>query len=254
MDIFDVFPNNELEELSDDPREAFVQFVRKAKKALDQEVERALMDNQEDGWRAADEYRYDYMSMVLAAAKRFGITEFKAKILPERREWDYDVFRQFQSELNHFLTQIVLDNASRGKRDGVAIPPKSKDRIRQHIHHLKKLIDAADLDEGRKAALHVKLERFEQELEKRRLPLAAIGLFTLELMTIPGGVWQTGELANKLVHDVIRIVHEAKVADDETRLLPPAIEPAQLSPPRPGRKPSSAAPAFESGMDDDIPF
>lgn len=256
VNIFDVFRIEELEELPDDPREAFTLFVSRAQEALSSQVAQALEEDPDNGWRTADEHRHDFMSMIIAAGKRFGIGEFRSRDVPERANWGYDQYREFSSELNHYLTQVVLDNSIRGRRESVELPTKSKDRIRQHIHALKKLIDDATLDPEKKSSMLAKLERFEQELDKRRVSFSAMGLLAITLISAPGGIWQSAEIANKLIHDVFQEVNEVKVADDARRLAAPNPEPAQISPPR--RKfagPKGNSPAFETGgIDDDLPF
>ncbi len=261
MNIFDVFKPGEIDELPDDPREAFVEFVRRCQAKLEEMVSAAVERDSDNGWRTADEYRHDFMSMVIAAGKRFDIADFKSRIVPERQNWGYSQYEEFTAELNHYLTQVVLDNSVRGKRESVELSPKSKDRIRQHIHALKNLLDQAELDPDKKASMLTKLERFEQELDKKRMPLAAVGLLAITLLSAPGGIWQSADIANKLIHDVFDEVHQAQVIADERRLAAPSQEPAQLSPPRPTfegpppRSKRSSAPAFETGgIDDDIPF
>ncbi len=253
MNIFDVFTTEELDELPEDGRIAFIQLTRKAQAVLDERVSR-INEESEEGWRLIMAERLDFMNLVVAAGRRLEVDVFVNYEVPSDSRWDQDNYNQFKRDLDHYLTQMALDNSIRGKKDGIELPAKSKDRIRQHIHALKRIIDQSGIDEDRKISLLDKLERFEKELEKRRIPLSAVGLLAITLLSAPGGMSQSYDLANKLITNIFQEVHEAKVAEDTKRQLPSTAEPAKIAPPRkPSEKP--VEPAFSRrGMDDDIPF
>jgi len=258
MDINDVFSPEELEELSDDPRIAFAEVARKASNVL-YERTKTVDGNDEDGWRYLVEERYGFVNLMIAAGKSLKIEHFVDRELAEAKSFDNNDYREFRAELDHYMTQVALDNARRGKREGIAIPQDAKDRIRKHIHALKALIDKADIDEKKKTSMRRKLEQFEHELDKRRLPLGAVGLIALSLFAVPPDLADNAQLAIQLISSIFQEVNDAKAVEDEQRQLPPITEPALISPPR---RPQSAftgprrssAPAFEGGLDDDIPF
>jgi hypothetical protein len=55
------------------------------------------------------------------------------------------------------------------------------------------------MTEPKREALLKKLDQFEAELEKRRLNILAVARVALELLAIPGGVWASAEVANRLM-------------------------------------------------------
>ncbi len=78
-------------------------------------------------------------------------------------------------------------------------------------------------------------------------------------MMIPGGLWASAQITQKLLNNVLQVVAEEKVVDDENRKLPPLAPPDKLLPPRkPSVErsvPSRPQPAaFDTDLDDDVPF
>lgn len=255
MNVFDFVTQNELDDLPDDDHLAFATFVRHAMRQLSEATDK-IDGSEQDGWRLIEEWRYDFMNVVIAAAKRFQIEPFETMHVPGVGNFDDNVHRQFKADLDFFMTQLAIDNTLRDRRDSVLLPPASRDRIRNHINELKKCIDGAQLAGARKEALLKKLGAFESELEKRRLSLLALSRVTLEVMMIPGALWASQQITTKLLTNVLQAVAEAKVIDDENRKLPPVEPPKKLLPPRPAVVPSRTPTpaAFDTDLDDDVPF
>ncbi len=250
MNIFDFITQDEIEELPEDPNMAFTAFVGHASKRLSKRT--AELDNVDDqeGYQQLEEARHGFMNVVVAAAKRYKIEPFASMDVPTHREFDWNAHRDFKSDIDHYMTQLLLDNVVRERSNSVELTGKAKDRIRGHVHALKTCIDNADLSDAKRAALHKKLTAFEGELEKKRLNLLAVTRVTLEVLALPGGVWATSEIVHKLTTNVMEVVAEAKAAEDEARRLAPSAPPLQLSAPR---KAISQSSNYDD-LDDDIPF
>lgn len=249
MSIFKFVSQDELESLPEDPQQAFATFVNHAQRRF-AEILAGFNPDEQNEWHQIEETRHSFMNIVLAAAKRFEIEPFLSMEVPLWSEFDNKHHREFQADLDHYLTQLVIDNSLRAKRDSVTILPKSKDRIRAHVQGLRDCVDNANMTDAKREALIKKLDDFEKELEKQRLNLFVTARIAFELLAIPGGVWASAEIANKLIHNVMQTVAEAKAAEDETRQLPPTATPKALSPPR-----QTPPPAFASDdLDDDVPF
>jgi hypothetical protein len=92
------------------------------------------------------------------------------------------------------------------------------------------------------------LKYFEAELEKRRLNILAVARIACELLAIPGTLWASGEVANRLITQVMQTVAEARAAEQEARQLAPMEAPKALSAPR------SLLQSAPGEIDDDIPF
>jgi hypothetical protein len=162
-------------------------------------------------------------------------------------------YRQFQSDVDHYITQLLIDNSIRTKKDSVRMLPKTKDKIRQYVYALRECVENAGLTEAKRETLLEKLKHFEDELEKKRLNILAVARIAFELLAIPGTLWASGEVANRLITQVMQTVAEARAAEQETRQLAPIEAPKALSAPRPHQAPRRLQGSL-SEIDGDIPF
>jgi hypothetical protein len=249
MNIFDFISQDEIEELPDDPQSAFTSFIRTAQDRLTEKTSK-LDENEQSEWRQIEDARHGFMNVVIAAAKKYNIEPFSSLEVPRLDSFNINTHRQFKADLDHYMTQLLLDNSIRGRKSSVPVLEKDKDRIKTYLNALRDCVRTATLTDAKRETLLKKLNEFEKELDKTRLNLIAVSLFTFELLAIPGGVWASAEIANRLITNVLQVVGEAKAADDEARRLPPVTVPAKLSPPR--REEPAHRQAAE--MDDEIPF
>lgn len=248
MNIFDFITEEEISDLPEDPALAFMTFVRVAQHRLF-EREKELSSADKDYWNLIDEARHGFMNVVVAAAKQYRIKPFVSMEVPRVGKFDNDVHRQFKADLDHYITQLVLDGSIRGRRESVLLPESSRDKIRTYLHGLKVEIDKAEFTEAKRADLLAKLAKFEAALDGRRLNLMEVMMFAVAVLGLPGTTWASYEIVAKLTTNVVATVAEAKVVDDENRRLAPVEKPAALSPPR-KEEPQLRG----SDMDDEIPF
>jgi hypothetical protein len=254
MSILNFVSQDELDDLDDDPRVAFMTLVDLAQRSLAKQSERLNPDQQWE-WEQLHELRHSFMNAVIAAAKQFEVEPFLSMEVPRLDDNRGLTYQQFKADLDHYITQLVIENSTRAKRDSVAILPQSKDRIRSYVHALRECIENANMTPAKREALLEKLDQFEAELEKRRLNILAVTRLTFELLAIPGGLWASAEVVNKLINNVMQTVAEAKSAEQETRQLAPVAPPKALSPPRIEKSaPSAPCPRPTGIIDDEIPF
>ena len=88
------------------------------------------------------------MNVVVAAAKRFEIEPFVSMQVPRLDKFKENDHRQFIADVDHYVTQLMLDNSIRARGDSVVILPKSKDRIRSYIHGLRQCLEQANMTEA----------------------------------------------------------------------------------------------------------
>lgn len=254
MMIFDFIAQDEIDELpSDDPQAAFVLFVRIAQRRLG-ERSSSLDTTNENDWTELTEARHGFMNVVIAAAKKFEIEPFASLPVPRLEDFGIQDHRQFRADLDHYLTQLLLDNSSRAKRDSVFVSPELKTAIRKYLNPLRGVIEKADdLDEAKRQVLLRRLSEFEAELEKKRLSLMAVMVLAVTILGAPGALSSSYDVTAKLLTNILRSVGEAKMADDALRQLPPREAPMAITGPRPDEGAAFKRKA-RGDMDDEIPF
>jgi hypothetical protein len=152
--IFDFITPEEIDELpDDDPRAAFTMFVRIALRRLG-EYSAQLDTKDENDWERLNEAQHGFMNVVVAAGKKFKIQPFAKLEVPRLDKFGSADHRQFRADLDHYLTQLVLDNSARSKRDSVFITTELKTTIRTYVFHLRKLIEESpDIEEAKRNSL-----------------------------------------------------------------------------------------------------
>lgn len=245
-----------LAELPDDPQAAFGMVLRRA----DTYLADALRSVGDDGWHIYETAQHTAMNTIIGVAKRYEIEPFASMVVPPRKGFGSEDFTEFKVDLDHYAAQLVLDNSIRGKRDAVMIDPKIKDRLRQHVHGIKTLIDQADIPEPRRAVLHKRIADFEAVLEK---PRVNVMILAGVMVGILAGVANVAQLADsqtmqKLVATIMATIGQAKAIDEEKRELPPVQPPQPLLPPRPihcvAGSPKGRDKTLSGDLDDEIPF
>jgi hypothetical protein len=243
MTILNFISQDVLDDLNEDPRTAFMELVNIAQRKLSEQSQKLEGEEQ---WNELEELRHSFMNVVVAAAKRYEIEPFASMQIPLIDNFSKSDHRQFKADLDHYVTQLMIDNSLQAKQNSVAILPNTKDSIRKYVLALRECIENSNMTASKKEALLKRLDAFGEELEKRRLSLMAVTRLTLELLALPGSMWASYDIAHKLITNVMQTVAEAQAAEMETRQIPPGTSLKVLSPPR-----VEPTPAPE---EDSIPF
>ncbi len=252
MEIFDFIKSHELDDLSEDPERAFIQFVRLAQPRLEERLEELGQRDQEN-YELIDDAKYGFQNVVLGAARKFAIEPFASLAMPTIVQFDDKSYRQFRADLTHYLTQILLIAADRDRSDSVPLPEKSQDSLRQYIHHLRAAIDKSTLTDAKKAVLHKRLDALETELSRKRVRFLVVARVVIEILSVPGALYERYEVVQRLTTNIIREVGEAKAVEDEQKHIPTIEQHVVLAPPRPTK--STSKELFNRDeMDEEIPF
>ena len=258
MNIFDLLTEDEIADVADDNSVAFVQLVRAAQKRVKDRIRELSWEDEHDR-EEIQRAQYGFMTTMIGLGRSLEIAPFATMDVPRFDEFNYAVERQFSADLDHYMAQLVMGTALKGRSHAVGLSGGAKERIRTLIHHLKDAIDNAEMPEGKRELLHRKIAEFEAALGKPRLSLWAASRVMLEIMSISANVVGLADSTtfHKVIHNVMQVVAESKAAEDEQRQLPsPEAIPKAILPARAeARKPkrTTALEDFESGLDD-IPF
>lgn len=247
MSILNFVTQDQLDNLDDDPRLAFMELVNIAQRSLSAQLGHLHPDDQNE-WREIEDIRHSFMNVIVASSKRFEIEPFASMEVP-RIDDDLN-FKQFKSDLDHYVTQLVLDNSVQTRRDSVLILPKSKDRIRSYIHGLRECIEKSNMGDKKRIALLDRLDELEKELEKRRTNYLLVAKLAFDIVAIPGAMWGSYDMAQKLIANISQSVEESREAEQANKPLAVAKPVPALSAPR---KPVPER-SFADDLDDDVPF
>lgn len=247
MTILNFVTQDELDNLDEDPRTAFMALVNIAQRRFSEQVERLDPDENSD-WNCREELRHSFMNVVVAAAKRLEIEPFVSMDMPRHSNFGDQDYRQFKADLDHYITQLMLDNSIRSRQTSVEILPDSKDKIRTYIRELRTCVEKGNMAQSKREALLEKLDRFEKELEKRRTSMVQLALLAYQVLAVPGTVWASADITHKLLHNVMQVVAIEKAQEEQTKQIASPEPKALLSP-----RPNEIA-ARKQAEDDEIPF
>ncbi|WP_092042609.1 hypothetical protein [Methylobacterium pseudosasicola] len=253
MSILNFVTQDQLDELDEDPRVAFMQLANLAQRSLADQTKNFDPDHEQE-WREIEDLRHSFVNVLLAAAKRFEIEPFASMELPTANNFDNRSYRDFRDHLDHYITQLVIDNSSRTRRQSVEVPPKTKDSIRGYIQELRGCIEQSDMPDTKREALLDRLDAFQAELEKRRVNLLAVSMLVFDIIAVPGAAWASYELTSRVVTNIMQTVAKARAEEQEKKQLAPPAEFKALSPPRRDLPSPRRQAAKNYNFDDDIPF
>lgn len=245
MSEYDLIPEEAYGDLPQDDHDKFVVLVRIAQTNL------ARLLDQTNSSDFASEIRSQFISIISGIAEALGI-EGLPKI--DDNIADYEKYQMFQVYLAGVVAKVRLQSNLVAKPHSVELGRVTRARIQQEIDQLRHSIESSDLPEKKKAALRDKLDELETELTKKRLSFARTMAIAASIMTIVGG--GTAALANapeakETVMAIIRLIGEDKAKEEEERLR---ISPPPKALPDHTKSQSRPQPAFDSDLDDDVPF
>lgn len=252
MSILDFVSEEELQDLDEDPRVAFMSLVSIARKSLRDKLKPYDQDD-ERNYHYIQDIRHSFFNCILAAAKTFEIEPFLSMDLPRRSKLSTDDFQDLSADLDHYVTQLMLHNSSRARNDSVSLTSESRDAISKYVNGLRDCITKSKLSDNRKKALQKKLDEFEKELRKNRMSYVSMARIVVEVLAVPGALWATGDVVGKLTNNIIHVVAQQRGSELETKKLDSPPEMKALLPPRKDYV-SKENRKSNYDLDEDIPF
>ncbi|MBV1690861.1 hypothetical protein KRR38_25075 [Novosphingobium sp. G106] len=228
MSILDFVSREQLNDLDEDPKVAFMELITMAQRTLEERTQN-LDEEEATEWRRLEAIRYSFMNAMVGSAMRLKVEPFASLPIPHRNEFDY---HEFKLDIDNFVTSTVLDTALQSRSDTVEILPKTKNTLRGYINGLRECIENANLTVSKREALLKRLAALEAELDKRRVNMMTIARVVFEIWAAPGAAWASYEVANKLLSNLMHGVAEAKEAEKGQLQLPVTEALKALSAPR----------------------
>lgn len=153
MTILSFVTQDELDNLDEDPRMAFLALVNHAQRSLSQQTAKYNDPNDDYQWRLRQDIEQRFMNVIVAAGKKFEIEPFTSIEIPRHANYKNSDYKQFESDLDHFVTQLVIDNSLRSKKTSVEILPESKDKLRSYVHGLRTCLENSNMNDKKKRYL-----------------------------------------------------------------------------------------------------
>ena len=150
-------------------------------------------------------------------------------------------------EGTHYITQIMLGLADNGRANSVPLRDDTRQSIQTYIYHLRQAILRANVAEGKKQDLLMKLEELETEIGRHRVRIAVVAGVVMSILSAPGELAGSYDAIARLTNSIMREIGQARDADQEQRHIS-FEQPVALIPPRPAKKEQ------QDELDDEIPF
>jgi hypothetical protein len=224
---------------------AFVYLEEKFRNKLDSKLEGT------DNSRSFDVCVIEYMNHTKAAARALNLDILDPWDVPSHGQHDlFDLYKDFTGAIDHFKVQVLIDNARSTLRFSVGLDTDEKDKLRNYVAEIKKVIDRSSLVQKKKERLYDLINAFLAEVDRDRTPWDRFADLVIGLAHLGGEVAQELEPARKLIDSIARLLGRSKEFEAATFELPPPAQRRRIPGP-PKRLPS---PTKRSEMDDEIPF
>jgi hypothetical protein len=227
------------------PELAFVYLEQRFRDKLNNNLEGA------DNSHSFDVYVIEYMNHTKAAARALGLDILDAWDVPSHQQHSLsDLYRDFTAAIDYFKVQVSIDNARNTLRFSVELDTDERDKLRNYVGEIKKVIDRSSLAQRKKERLYDLINAFLVEVDRDRAPWDRFADLVIGLAHLGGEAAQELEPARKLIDSIARLLGRTKEFDDAVSKLPSPTKRRQI----PGPPKSLPPPANRSEMNDEIPF
>lgn len=239
--------DDELDELPDDPLLRFVAIEKIVRDRLDSALDRLGMED------SAMPYMRRYMSILLPAAKLYGVSSLGSWQRPAPGEDSYDFYSAFIADVDYAITEIRLQRAERQKLNSVALDAATKTKLRHLVNEIRQTVDKMEVSVAKKERLYARLSALENEISRDRTRYEAVAALMIEACDDVGEAAKRLEPVVRLVERIGAAIGVAKRAEDAQPRLPPPQEQKRIEQkPKMPTKPNGGP--FDRQLDDEIPF
>ncbi len=206
-----------------------------------------------DQYFPADHYM-EYMRRTASAAQELGLGFHTELTVPAVANLNWDSYRLFQSELDHYITSLQIRRARRDSRYVVRLDAKTRSVLNHHIAQIREIIQQLEVDDWKREALLDRLNDLQAEVDRDRFRYQILAAFTIEAAGVLGQAAQHMNPVRKFIESVSGLIWGSKHAD-QTKSLPAPAPRKQIPPPQKSAEPRGPQPPFaRSEMDAEIPF
>jgi hypothetical protein len=202
-----------------DPELAFIRLESKYRDVLNKKLEDS------DNSNVYEAYVIEYMNHTIAAARALGLDLLDQWTVPAHSARGlsiHDYFKDFTTAVDHFKVQVQIDHARSYNRFSVALDTAEKDKLRNYVAEIKKVIEQSSLAQPKKERLYDKINNFLAEVDRDRTPYEQFADLVINLAHLGGEAAQELEPARKLINSIARLLGRNKEFEDSAPTLPPS--------------------------------
>jgi hypothetical protein len=225
--------DDEIDGLPEDPEEAFVALERIARGRFE--------DGVQENYNEYPELARWYMSVVLPAARQYGIDSLRGFRRPDDEAEGQGALRDFMGEVSHAVTELQLRIATRTRQYSVAFDQATKIKLRHLLGKIRETVDGLNVTSAKREALYRRINALQGEIDRERTRVEALAALAIEV----------SDAAEPFVQQIERLTQAfglSKRSEDEQRRLPAPKESKRISPPKAMRQ------TLEDALDEEIPF
>ena len=244
---YELITAEEYDALPEDDDQKFVAIEQICRRSMTQMIDentRGEFDNL---------VRMQYMTTVAAARTRRTGKSAVSNTLTTRSTQLKEI-NNFLLRASGVVTRIRLRSGRQSQAYSVRLGRRTRARIEIEIQKLRGFVKDGELPESKRKALLAKLDEFMVELEsENRLSfaktMAILSSFSVAIAGVTAFLAETPD-AIQTTYDAHRFRMRSRKSEKLSGLVPPLIA---LPPPDPPRV-TRPQPAFDSDLDDDVPF
>jgi hypothetical protein len=244
-----------LDPLYDDLPDDEVLTFLKLEKSYREACKRNIFEqqrNESNDWFPAEHY-LRYMRQVVAAAGELQLGILQDLSIPSADDLTEARFRDFQGQVDYYLTAFQIRQARRNKGYSVRFDDKTKRILNHHLTQMREIITKLEIDEWKRESLLACLNNLQAEVDKNRSRYECVGAFVVEYAGILGVASEKIEPLRKIIDSVAGLLWGAKHAE-QTQRLPSPSERKQIPPPKTKKRKETGTFGKRADMDDEIPF
>lgn len=208
-------------EAPEDPQEAFLYIALSANRKL-QELG---LNEQLRGQHDYSSWRKQYIYEISSVAEQLGIQEIPSAAPSVQGSAS---MADFDAKLARVITKIKASNRHNLRADSVTLSYQTKQDIRSHLEELRAKINASNLSDTVRDALHKKVDAVEVELNKTRSGLRSFWVLAGAISA--AGCMGIGALADadgalETINKVVELAHQDRAAEvqNDHRLTQPTL-------------------------------
>ena len=247
--------NDEMMQLPEEPDQKFIEIERIVRERYEAACKKVYPAD------STVPLMRQYMSIVLQAAHNCNITDLADWKRPSSYDESHGIYENFIADVDFATMGLRLRNVDRMKKGSVALDAAAKVKLRHMLGPVRELVDRLEVEPARRDRLYVRIADLENEFNRERTRLDAVGALFVEACAYGGEGIKKLEPLLQAIERIGKAIGVAKVREDSQARLPAPQEHKRIEPPKStsrmvasGKAPPPPGDANLDDLDEEIPF